>query len=130
MLQFHAETVECFSEFEEVLTVHFDNQAGHYLALQGWAKGFEEDAEGIGMIHVEVDDQINSGYDCFTSAELRRGSFRMTFDDQLERWARLGEVEVTFDLGPAEHEQLRDALGCLFRKFAAYRVVATGYDSW
>jgi hypothetical protein len=26
MLRFHALAVECFSEFEEVLTVHFDNQ--------------------------------------------------------------------------------------------------------
>jgi hypothetical protein len=39
MLRFHAISVECFSEFEEVLTVNFDNQADEFeelCATLGW----------------------------------------------------------------------------------------------
>jgi hypothetical protein len=91
--------------------------------LQVWAEGFEENAEVLGMVHVEVDDESNSGSDCFTSAELHRGSFRLVFDDQVNRLGRLGVVEVTFDLGPVEYGQLQEALGRVFREFGAYRVM-------
>src|SRR5262245_49018965 len=123
MLRFSASAIECFSEFEEVLTVHFDNQADHYLTLQVWTEKFEENAQGMGMVHVEVDDQLNSGYDCFTSAELRRDSFRMTFTDREERLARLKELEVTFDMGTEKYERLRWELARVFRRFKGYRVV-------
>jgi hypothetical protein len=124
MLRFHALAVECFSEFEEVLTVHFDDEAEHYLALQVWVEDCEENAAGLGMVHVEVDDQINSGYDCFRTAELRRGSFHMTFDSGEPSLAELEGVEVTFDLADEEFEQLRAALGRVFRDFKGYRLVA------
>jgi hypothetical protein len=122
MLTFHATVIECFSEFEEVLTVRFDNQTDHYLTLQGWAEGFEENAVGMGMVHVEVDDQINSGYDCLSAAFLRRNSFRVTFNRYEEELARLHEVVVTFDLNKEAFEQLRIALDRVFREFEGYRV--------
>lgn len=123
MLRFHALCVECFSEFEEVLTIHFDDQAEHYMALQVWNEGFEDNAAGIGMVHVEVDSQLNSVYDCFTAAELRRTSFYMCFDHSEQHLAQFGEVEVTFTLAAEKFEQLHATLSQVFREFRAYRVV-------
>jgi hypothetical protein len=123
VLRFHALTVECFSEFPEVLTVHFDDNGEHYLTLQVWVEGHEDNATGFGMVHVEVDDSINSGYDCIQTAELRRASFHMTFDSREPQLAKLGSVEVTFALSPEAFEQLQTALGRVFRLFEAYRVV-------
>jgi hypothetical protein len=34
MPQFHATAVEIYSEQEGILTIHFDDQADHYLQLQ------------------------------------------------------------------------------------------------
>jgi hypothetical protein len=115
VLRFHATSVECFSQFAEVLTVSFDNRADHYLALQVWTEGFEENADGIGMIHVEVDDQSNSGYDCFTEVELRRNAFHICFDGQVRELAQLRAVEVTFALGADEFKELGTALRRIFR---------------
>lgn len=124
MLQFHASGIGSFSEFEETLLVHFDDGADHYLEFQVPVEGFEEDVEGFRMVYVVVDDQINSGSDCLTEAELRRGSFRISFDNRVPRLARIKTVEVTFDLGAEDFAQLRAALGRVFRKFAAYRDMA------
>lgn len=121
MLRFQASAVECFSDFEEVLTVHFGDGAAHYLALQVWVEGYEKRARGTGMIHVEVDDQRNSGYDRIARAELTRGSFRVDFDGRDPALAPLGGVEVTFELAPDAFEQLRVDLKRVFRKHAAYR---------
>jgi hypothetical protein len=123
MLRFHASAVECFSEFEEALTVHFDNEEDHYLALTAWTEGFEQNAVGMGMVHVEIDDQGISGYDCFAAAELRRHSFRIIFDNSAERLAWFGEVEVTFDLDAQRYEEVRSSLHRVFRHFRGYEVV-------
>src|SRR5260370_234660 len=126
MLRFSATAVECFLEFDEVLTVHFDNGVDHSLTLQVWTDGFEQNAVGLGMVHVEVDDHVNSGYDCLTSAELRRDSFRITFTDEEQPLARLEAVEVAFALGAAEFEQLRAALDRVFRVFRANHPIQSG----
>jgi hypothetical protein len=75
------------------------------------------------MVHVEVDYQSNSGYDCITEAELHRHSFRIAFDSQVPELAQLGAVEVTFALGADEFRELYAALRRVFRQFGGFRVV-------
>jgi hypothetical protein len=112
--RFHAKAVEAYSDIDGVLTVHFDDTGGHYLQLQAPAEGYEEEYGDLGMVYVEVDDQGTSAYDCFSFAELKRGSFRIVFS-RTSKLADLGEVEVTFDLVDQPFRELRDALGMIFR---------------
>jgi hypothetical protein len=122
MYQFHAEVVETYSEFEGVLTVHFDEGGEHYLQLQAPTEGFEEEYGGMGMVYVEVDDQGTSAYDCFPLAELRRHSLFMVFNKAGVMVG--GKVKVTFDLDDKGFEELREALGVVFRFFEDFKVLS------
>ncbi|QEL20125.1 hypothetical protein [Limnoglobus roseus] len=122
MIQFHATAVEVFSEEEGIVTVHFDDQGDHYLQLQYPEVDDPIEFEhGYGNVYVEVDDQINSGFNCFSRAELTRGGFRLVLarDPALER---LGEVVATFDLDGTAFEELRAALRQAFRAFDRFTV--------
>ena len=105
--------VEFFSEFPEVLTVHFDDTDAQYLQLPAAAEGYEADDPGI---CVEVDDQSNV-LDDFTRAELRRNTFRLSHPT--------GDIEITFDLDKPAFATLRHELERVFRTDTRLHVVAS-----
>jgi hypothetical protein len=122
MSRFHATAVEVYSE-EGVLSIHFDDQGEHYLQLQApEVDDPVEFEEGFGNVYVEVDDQLYSGYNCFSQAELTRSSFRIAFARD-EAMTRIGGVEVTFDLDDAAFGELRRGVAVAFRAFPNFRVV-------
>jgi hypothetical protein len=121
---FHATAVEVLSEYD-TRTVHFDDEKDQYLQLQ--TPESKADAldweDGFGAVDVIVDDQHNSGFNCFSEAELRRDRFRIVFARD-PHMTRLGGVEVTFDLDDASFADLRKGLEFVFRNYLAFRVVA------
>jgi hypothetical protein len=124
MTEFHAAMVEVFSEQEGVVTIHFDDQASHYLQLQ--VPEVDDPVEyekGYGNVYVEIDDQLYSGFNCFSLAELKRRSFRLVLDRDKEL-LKIGEVRVTFEIDDAAFEQLRRALVLAFRAFGNFHVSA------
>jgi hypothetical protein len=120
---FHATAVQVLSEYD-TRTVHFDDQKDQYLQLQ--APESEADAldweDGYGAVDVIVDDQGNSGFNCFSEAILSRDRFRIVFARD-PHMTRLGSVEVTFDLDDAAFAALRAGLGFVFRAYPGFRVV-------
>jgi hypothetical protein len=123
MRQFHATVVELYSEEEGILTIHFDDQADHYLQLQ--APEVDDPVEyepGYGNVYVEVDDQYFSGFNCFSLAELKRDRFRIVLAREEELVRRIGEVVVTFDLDDKAFGELRRGLELAFRAFGSFRV--------
>ena len=125
MLTFHATAVEVFSE-DSILTIHFDDQADRYLQLQApMADDPVEFEPGYGNVYVEVNDQLHSGFNCFSAAELARDRFRITFarDPAMEK---LGGVEVTFAVDDAAFAELRQALTVAFRAYPGYRPPPAG----
>ena len=125
MRTFHAAVVEQSTEFD-TLTVHFDDGNEQYLQFQSPEK--REDAldweDGFGAVDVIVDDQHNSGLNCFSEVELRRDRFRIVFARD-PHMTRLGGVEVTFDLDDAAFAELRAGLTFVFRDYPGFRVVAS-----
>ncbi len=125
MRTFHATVVESFSEYD-VRTVHFDDEKDQYLQFQSPER--REDAldweDGYGAVDVIVDDQHNSGQNCFSEAELRRDRFRVVFARD-PHMSRLGGVEVTFDLDAAAFAELRAGLAFVFREYPGFQVVAS-----
>jgi hypothetical protein len=120
---FHAAVVEQSIEYD-TLTVHFDNEKDQYLQFQSPEK--REDAldwvDGYGAVDVIVDDQHNSGQNCFSEVELRRDRFRIVFARD-PHMTRLGGVDVTFDLDDAAFAELRAGLEFVFRDYPGFRVV-------
>jgi len=129
MLQFHATAVEVFTEEEGVLTIHFDDEAEHYLQIQAPETDDppeddpEEFEEGYGSVYVEVDDQINSGYNCFSRAELTRNRFRIFFARE-PRLTERGGVEATFEVDDDAFAELQRALTHAFRHFDGFHMAA------
>src|SRR5688572_16430587 len=120
MRAIQATAVEFFSE-NGILTVHFDDQAAHYLQLQ--APEVDDPIEfeqGYGNVYVEVDDQFYSGFNCFSLAELTRTSFRIVLDRDKEL-VKIGEVNVTFDVDDDAFDELRRGLLRVFRAFPNFR---------
>jgi hypothetical protein len=74
-------------------------------------------------VDVIVDDQHNSGFNCFSEAVLARDRFRIVFARD-PHMTRLGGVDVTFDLDDAAFAGLRTGLEFVFRAYPAFRVVA------
>jgi hypothetical protein len=123
MTRFHATAVEVSSEFE-IVVIHFDDGAEHYLQLQ--APEVDDPVEyeaGYGNVYVEVDSQLHSGYNCFSLAELGRGRFRLVLARDAGMLA-IGEVEVGFDLDDAAFAELRRGPTLAFRAFPGFRVAA------
>jgi hypothetical protein len=118
MRRFHARIVEVYSEFEGILTVHFDNGAEQYLQLLGSVDGYEVEYPGV---YVEIDDQHFGDHDCFSLAKLRRGSCRLVFQGSAVLDA-IGEIEVSFDPDDAAFAELRQGLERVFRSFASFHV--------
>lgn len=120
MKKFHASAVEVSTDEGGILVVHFDDQDEHYLQLQApEIDDPDEHEEGYGNVHVEVDDQLHSGYNCFSLAELTRGSFRLVLDRDKDMM-RIGKVQVTFDIDDAAFSELRRGLSLAFRSFGNF----------
>lgn len=123
MRTFHATAVQQFTEFD-TLTVHFDDEKGQYLQFQSPER--REDAldweDGYGAVDVIVDDQHNSGQNCFSEVELGRDRFRIVFARD-PHMTRLGGVEVTFDVDDTAFAELRAGLEFVFRDYPGFRVV-------
>jgi hypothetical protein len=120
VLRFHASVVEVFVGDADQLTVHFDDEADHYLQLQVIP---ERDDEESARVYVEVDDQSHAGGDCFSLAELRRGSFRMVFAFE-PRLLAFGEAEITFQLDDEVFGRLNEAMAEIFTGVTEYRAVS------
>ena len=130
MKTFHATAVQQFTEFD-TRTVHTDDEKDQYLQFQspeaddGTPDGVPDQAldweEGYGAVDVIVDDQGNSGFNCFSAAELRRDRFRVAFARD-PHMTKLGGVEVTFDLDDAAFAELRKGLEFVFRAYPNFRV--------
>src|SRR5262249_12655405 len=118
MRRFQARVVEVYSEFEGILTVHFDEGQEQYLQFQAAAEGYEDEYPGV---YVEIDDQHLGDHDCFSLAELRRGSFRLVFQGSAVL-DLIGEIEVAFELDDAAFTQLRQGLERVFRSVASFYV--------
>jgi len=118
MLAFFASVVEAYSSEFDVLTVHFDDDGEHYLQLQAIPER-DTDADSA-RVYVEVDDQGIAGADCFSLAELRRGSFRLIFAHEPALVA-IGEVVVSFELKCEPFEELRAALTQILAGTSQYR---------
>jgi hypothetical protein len=120
MYEFHATAVEVFAE-DGVLTVHFDDQADHYLQLQAPETDDPVEFEpGYGNVYVEVGTQLHSGFNCFSLAELGRDRFRLVLARD-EAMTRIGEVVVTFELDDGAFGELQDGLVSAFRAFPGFR---------
>lgn len=122
MRQFTATVVESYADENGVMVVHFDDGGGHYLQLQ--APEADDPAEweaGYGNVYVEVDDQLHSGFNCFSLAELARDRFRLALARDADLVREVREVVVTFDLDAAAFDALRQCLGRVFRAYPGYR---------
>lgn len=121
MHEIHAAAVEVYTE-EGVRVVHFDDRADRYLQLQSpEADDPVEFEAGYGNVHVEIDDQLNSGFNCFAAAELYRDRFRLVLARD-PAMISFGETVVRFDLADAEFAELRAGLVVVFRAFPGFRV--------
>ena len=122
MYEFHATAVEVYTE-DGVLTVHFDDRADRYLQLQvPEADDPVEFEPGHGNVYVEIGDHINSGFNCFSAAELSRDRFRMVLARDAAM-TRFGEVVATFELDDEAFGELRRGMEQAFRAYPGFRVV-------
>ena len=123
MLEFHATAVETYVGEFNILIVHFDDEGGRYLQFQvpeelDDPRDFEP---GYGSVGVEINDQLFSGSNCFSAAELERGRFRLVLARKAKLTERFGEVIVTFDLDDVAFAELRRGLERAFRDFPGFR---------
>jgi hypothetical protein len=125
MLQFHATAVEAYLGEFDIFVVHFDDQAEQYLQLRvpEMPDDPREVEPGYGCVEVEINDQLHSGYNCFSAAELGRERFRLVLARDAALVQRFGEVVVTFELDDVAFADLRQGLERAFRAFPAFRVV-------
>lgn len=126
MRQFHATAVEAYLGEFDIFIVHFDDQAEQYLQLRVPEEPDDprEIEPGYGCVEVEINDQLHSGYNCFSAAELSRDRFRLVLARDTELVRKFGEVLVTFDLDDSSFADLRQGLERAFRDFPEFRVVA------
>jgi hypothetical protein len=121
VIEFHATAAEAYTDENGVLVVHFDDEGDIYLQLQApEADDPVEFEAGYGNVYVEVNDQINGGFNCFSEAVLGRDHFRIVFARDPAMVA-IGEVVVTLDIDDAAFADLRQALARTFRHYPGYR---------
>ncbi|RNF85412.1 Imm10 family immunity protein [Montanilutibacter psychrotolerans] len=92
----------------------FDTQ--HYLMLQRAFEHDEQDVElGMDTFHVEWCSQENSGYGGITRFLLKPDGAEVTFDAEAsEALGGMERLSISFQLGPAEHLALQEALSHVF----------------
>jgi len=78
------------------------------------------------LVEVEINDQLYSGVNCFSAAELGRHEFRLMLARESELVRQFGQVIVTFDLDDVTFAELRRGLGRVFRDFPGFRDTAGG----
>ena len=123
MHEIRATAVEVYTE-KGVRVVHFDDQAERYLQLQSpEADDPVEFEAGYGKVHVEIDDHLHSGFNCFSAAELHRDRFRLVLARD-PAVTRFGEVVVRFEVDDAAFAELRAGLAVVFRACPGFRVTA------
>ena len=115
-MNFQASIVEA-NEDEElgVITVHFDSGDDHYMQFQGASIGFEDEYYDNGYVYAEIDDQIWSGYDCFTNVRLTRGKIELLGISDERMCKRAEQVEVMFAIDCAKFDRLTSLLQKMFR---------------
>jgi hypothetical protein len=67
-----------------------------------------------GGIHLEFDDQINSGHDKIAACSLRRGTLRVDLIEPIDRENKYGGMEIDLRVGDAEWQSLAAALRKIF----------------
>src|SRR5918998_277272 len=87
----------------DIHPVHFGDGHGRYLQLRVPEEPHDpRDVEpGYGLVEVEINDQLYSGVNCFSAAELGRNRFRLMLARDPELIRQFGKVVVTFDLDDA-----------------------------
>lgn len=92
----------------------FDTQ--RYLMLQRALEHDEQDIElGMDTFHVEWCSQENSGYGGIARFLLKPDGAEVTLDAETsEALGGMEQLSIFFQLGPAEHDALREALIQIF----------------
>jgi hypothetical protein len=114
-VQFRATAVEAWEDKElGVITIHFDSGADQYAQFQGASEGFEDDYYDLGLIYLEINSQLYSGYDCFSSVTVAKDRLSILGISDNRMLEIASEVVVFFDI---EGNQLKDVVSLLHKVF-------------
>ena len=112
-MKFRATAIEAFENKElGVITIHFDSEVEEYVQFQGASDGFEDDYYDSGFVYIEINDQLYSGYDCFSLVTLTKDTLLIHWISDKRMLDKVSEVFVSFSIGD---DQLQDVVR-LFQK--------------
>jgi hypothetical protein len=84
---------------------------GHFLNFQRSLPIGSEDDWGV---HIEFDDQINSGYEKVKSCNLSRERLRVEFTEPIDRQKRYLVAEIELQISDPEYDSFTDELRTVF----------------
>jgi hypothetical protein len=121
MVRFGANKVAVVDSHGSILVGFADEQDGEYreaLLLSRSHEFNEQDvALGLDQVHVERNDQIQSGYGGIERVVLSPEHVRVVLSGRTAESVGDGEFEIGLSLTPDEYERLRQGLRLVFRGF-------------
>ena len=110
-MRFHFVATEADSQEESEVALAGVASHEHYLTFQrALPVGCDEDWG----IHVEFDDQINSGYEKIARCYLSRALLRVEFTEPIDGQKKYSEAEIELQLTDAQFQSLAGGLRRVF----------------
>lgn len=109
--------IEAYTDEEENLLiagVASDRDPPQYLTFQ---RTFPFGGDEDWGIHIEFEDQINSGYRKVQACSLRRGTLRVDLVEPIDWEKKYSGIEIRLQVGDTEWKSLATALGRIFTGF-------------